>query len=75
MSLIHNERRKLTATLLNGVAIAMMATGFVAPVVAVSYGVSNAPLSLFLVGTAAVWFFVALGLHLVARAILGGLKE
>ncbi len=33
---------ELTATALNGVAIAMMATGFIAPIVALSYGVLSA---------------------------------
>jgi hypothetical protein len=38
MSLIHNERWKLTATALNGVAIVMAATGFIVPIVNLSYG-------------------------------------
>lgn len=37
MSLIHNERRKLTATALNGLAITTVAAGVIAPMVALSY--------------------------------------
>lgn len=43
MALVANERWKLTATALNGLAVATMVTGFVAPLVAVSYGVSSVP--------------------------------
>ena len=56
MSLVANERWKLTANALNGVAIATMVTGFVAPLVAVSYGVSATSGSLYLAGIAAIWF-------------------
>lgn len=75
MSLIHNERRKLTATALNGLAIATMAAGFIAPLIAVSYGVPNAPDGSYFIVTGSIWFFTGIGLHLIARAILGGLKE
>lgn len=75
MSLIANERWKLTATALNGVAVATIVTGFVGPLVAVSYGVSTTPGSAYLVGIAASWFLAAIVIHMVARAILGGLKE
>jgi len=75
MSLIANERWKLTATALNGVAIATMVTGFVAPIVAVSYGVSSAAGSVYLAGIAAIWFLTAIGIHIGARIVLGRLKE
>ena len=74
MSLIHNERWKLTATALSGTAI-MMAAGFVAPVVAVSYGVSGATPGYYFAGVSLAWFFAAAALHLIARAALGRLKE
>ncbi|WP_428031451.1 amino acid transporter [Ancylobacter sp.] len=38
MSLVHNERTKLSATYLNGIAIAVMAVGGLAPVVSVLNG-------------------------------------
>jgi hypothetical protein len=75
MSLVANERWKLTATALNSIAVATMAAGVVAPLVAVSYGVSTAPGSAFFVAMGAVWLFAAVCIHIVARAILGGLKE
>src|SRR3712207_6134067 len=75
MSLIHNERWKLTATALNGTAIAMMAAGFVAPIVAVSYGMSGAPATGYFAGVSLAWFLAAAGLHLIARAALGRLRE
>ena len=71
---IHNERTKLTATWLNGLAIALLAIGGFAPFVsfissaqpAVSIGV------LGFVGL--VCLFMSAGLHLVARKVLGRLK-
>jgi hypothetical protein len=56
MSLIHNERRKLTATALNGVAIGTMVAGSIAPLIAVSYGVSGAQSG---------WYFGVIGFGLV----------
>ncbi len=73
MSLIHNERTKLTATYLNGLAIALFAVGALSPLVAVL----NAP------GRAAPWGTVALmticilasaALHWMARTVLGRLR-
>ncbi len=75
MALVANERWKLTATALNGLAVATMVAGFVAPLVAVSYGVSAAQDATYFAATSAIWFFAAVGIHIVARAILGGLKE
>jgi hypothetical protein len=75
MWLVQNERRKLTATALNSVAITIAAAGFIAPIVAVSYGMPGAPGSLYFAAVSAVWLFAAVGLHLIARAMLGGLKE
>ncbi len=74
MSLIHNERWKLTATALNGVAIATVVAGGIAPLVAVSFGVSDRPVGGLLAAITAAWFLVGAGLHLLARAILGRLK-
>jgi len=75
MSLVRNERLKLAATAMNGLAITTMATGFVAPLVAVSYGVSSASGTLLLAGISAVWFLAAISLPMAAQAVLGGLKE
>ena len=75
MAFVANERWKLTATALNGLAVATMVTGFVAPLVAVSYGVSGVSGASYFAVTGTIWFLAAIGIHMVARAILGGLKE
>jgi hypothetical protein len=75
MSLVANERWKLTATALNGVAVATMVTGFVAPLVAVSYGVPSMSGSIYLIGIAAIWFLTGIGIHIGARFVLGRLRE
>jgi hypothetical protein len=41
VSLIHNERTKLTAGLFNGLAVAFLAAGLFAPAAALAYGISN----------------------------------
>ena len=75
MALVANERWKLTATALNGLAVATMVTGFVAPLVAVSYGVSGAPGNAYFTAVGLAWFSVAFALHIAARFVLRRLKE
>ena len=76
MSVVHNERTKLTASLLNTAAGFALTAGGIGPLVAVSYGVTGAPglgvgtLSLIIL----VWIAVAIGLHVLARYVLGSLK-
>ena len=72
MSLIENERQKLTANWLNAIASGMIITGGVAPLVAIALNVANAAFSTVLVSTA-IWLSVAFGLHLFARRLLGKL--
>ena len=72
MSLIHNERTKLTTTYFNGLAIAVFAVGAFAPAVA---GISQAPGAINW-ATAAVVVICLLAsgaLHLAARRLLKGL--
>lgn len=72
MSLVHNEQTKLTATFLNGIAIAVLAVGGLAPLVAsLSGGVGLTSLIVVLGG---VCFVVSLVLHLAARHLLRGLR-
>ena len=77
MSLIHNERTKLSATLLNTIAATFVAAGVVAPLVAVYYGFGGPSPGmrpgLLLLGIAT-WLLTALGLHIAARRVLGSLK-
>ncbi|WP_029349828.1 hypothetical protein [Bosea sp. 117] len=72
MSLIHNERTKLSATYLNGIAIAVMAVGGLGPVISVLNGGSVPAL-----GVAAVSMICLAGsisLHFLARRLLGSLE-
>ena len=71
MSLVHNERTKLSA--LNNTSVATIVTGLVAPVVGFLYGA--APLNGWWWLIAGAWFAAGLVLHLLARAILGRLKQ
>jgi hypothetical protein len=75
LSLIHNERTKLTAAWLNAVSGGAMAAGVIAPLAATFYGVSSAPISssILMIG-AATWFLAGIGLHLAARYTLRNLK-
>ena len=76
MSAVHNERLKLTASLLNTAAGFALTAGAIGPLIALTYGVSPGPalgapvLALFIL----VWFSVGIGLHMLARYVLGGLK-
>ncbi|MGD0110056.1 MAG: hypothetical protein ABSC06_39485 [Rhodopila sp.] len=71
---IHNERTKLTATWLNGLATAATAAGAIAPAAAASFGISGGQFGWrFIVGTVT-WLSVGLGLHYVARRVLGRLR-
>jgi hypothetical protein len=71
---IHNERTKLTATWLNGLATAATAAGAIAPSAAAFYGISGGQFGWrFVVGTVT-WLCVGLTLHLLARRVLGRLR-
>jgi hypothetical protein len=72
VNLIHNERTKLTATWLNGLATAAVAVGSIAPSIAAVSGTISPILA---AGLALFWLFVGVGLHFTARAVLGRLKE
>ena len=50
MSLVHNERTKLTAAWFNTLATALMAAGLFAPVAALLYGLTELRVELFGVG-------------------------
>ncbi len=45
MSLVGNERTKLTATAVSNLGLAIGVAGFVAPIVALSFGLTSAPLA------------------------------
>lgn len=77
MSLIHNERTKLRATALNGLAIAAIAAGFITPLAAVAFGIQGAAArGIWPTAVAALSFLaVGVGLHLLAIRLLGELVE
>ena len=75
--LIANERTKLRATALNGVAIASIAAGFITPLAAVAFGVPGAAArgTVPTVIAALAFFAIGLGLHLLAIRLLGRLNS
>lgn len=71
-----NERLKLRATYLNNLAVALLATGIIGPILAVIYGTGAKSTDPALVGTGAgICLLLSIALHLGAQAILGGLQE
>ncbi|MDQ0512711.1 amino acid transporter [Ancylobacter amanitiformis] len=72
MSLVHNERTKLSATYLNGVAIAVMAVGGLGPLISVLNGGSTPAAGIAIVSV--ICFAGSVTLHLLARRLLGSLE-
>lgn len=76
MSLIHNERTKLTATWLNTQATALIAAGTFAPAAAVVYGLSQPGVgAIYIASLMLACWVLGWCLHLAARAFLGRLHE
>ncbi len=71
--MIRDEQTKLTANFLNGLGIATFAIGGLAPVFSTLY--DDRAMSGFLIFVSVICFAAAFALHLVARAILKGLRE
>ena len=77
MSAARNEQLKLTATWLNAISVAFMATGVIAPVLANLYGFNTSSISNVLYDRLIVAFVCFLGslvLHYSGRRILRGIK-
>jgi hypothetical protein len=76
MSLIQNERTKLTANWLNAMASGVIVTGVVAPSIALMFQLGgSALLNLWLIGAAScTWLLGGVILHLTARYILRSLR-
>jgi len=75
--MVHNERIKLTATCLNTLAATTIATGVVAPLVAIVFGFpTTATISPtgFVLGCVA-WLLLGIGLNFLARRVLERLRE
>ena len=76
MSLIDNERTKLTANWLNALAAGVVVTGVVAPAVGVIYGVPGPSGAgyLILAISSVVWLAMGTAPHFLARKLLKGLR-
>ncbi|HSI41550.1 MAG TPA: hypothetical protein VLA00_13485 [Xanthobacteraceae bacterium] len=74
MSLVHNERTKLTATLMNNVAAAMFITGGIGPIVTLSYGLPGPSGGWSALSITAIWISSGSAIHYMARRLLKGLK-
>ncbi len=73
MSLVHNERTKLTANWLNAIAAGAIIVGAFAALVHGLIGPDvDAATGLLIFG---VWFVAGGGLHVIARSLLGSLRE
>ena len=68
-----NERRKLTATFINGLGIAILAIGFFTPAFQFFGGLANPNLSQLVI--VVVCILLAFALHLLARYQLRGIEE
>jgi hypothetical protein len=75
MSMIHNERTKLTANAFNTAATSCFTVGILAPLAAVFYnfGQTAVPVRTVTLGIVT-WLAAALIIHYNARLILGRLK-
>ena len=69
-----NEKRKITATALNNIAVSFIVTGVVVPVVSAAYRVSIPKTSLWWL-FAVVWVATGLGFHVASRRMLEGIEE
>ncbi len=72
MSLVRNEQTKLTATWLNGVSVAAVAVGLIAPVTAALVGTTSFQTA---AASGTIWILIATGVHLGARLMLKRLVE
>ncbi|MFH1554100.1 MAG: hypothetical protein ABII76_04450 [Pseudomonadota bacterium] len=76
MSLIHNERTKLTANALDRASTACLTVGALGPAVASLYGLGSAvaPSHGVLITVGSIfWLIAAAVLHFMARSVLGRL--
>jgi hypothetical protein len=76
VSLVGNERVKLTATWLNTLATATVTVGTLAPLASAVYGIGPSPLNpAVLLAMVTIWSLAGLALHLGARYVLGWLRH
>lgn len=74
--LIANERTKLAANALDRLSTGFATVGAITPFATLVYANGTIGLSPQVSTVAAIcWLMAALGLHLIARSLLGGLKD
>lgn len=74
--LVQNEQRKLTATFLNGIALALFAVGGLAQTLSAFYAPGpNHPDRLIVVSISLIFIAVSAWAHQLARRVLKGLIE
>jgi hypothetical protein len=72
LTTVYNEQKKLTATWLNGLSVALYAVGGLGPLASSVYN-ADGPSSLVAIGTV-ICIMAATVLHLYSRRTLKGLK-
>lgn len=78
MSLVHNERIKLTAAAIDRLSTAMFVVGFLGPLASSIFGAPSTCVAfhdIFEIVEGAFWILTGVILHLIARHLLGGLKS
>jgi hypothetical protein len=78
MSLVHNERIKLTAAAIDRVSTAMFVVGFLGPLSASIFGSSSTSIAfhgMIDIVEGVFWLATGVVLHLSARRVLNGLKS
>jgi len=77
MSLIHNERIKLTAAAIDRLSTAMFVVGFLGPLSASIFGPPSTSIAfrgMIDIIEGAFWLAIGVALHLIARRVLKGIK-
>lgn len=69
-----NERRKITATAVNNLAVALVVTGVIVPTVNLA-GPAHLPTTGYAYAFALLWIAGGCVLHLAARHVLGRMEE
>ena len=69
-----NERRRITATALNNLSVSLIVTGVIIPVVGLAYQMTY-PQTRYWAAFAVMWLAMGIGLHLIARRIVGRIEE
>lgn len=75
MSLIHNEKTKLLANALDRASTACFSVGVLVPIVATMAGLPGYGIGWPLALLSLSWLLATLVLHLLARRVLGRLRE